>query len=120
VKRFAELDALADPELAAAWGVIGGRYRALQKGAGFDEGVVLRGMATAHQLRHPTRVIPGLDEIAFETAEEFARRAGEFLGDAGRRASIAVKLRGEVVREFSYDARWGRFLGHIARVLTQA
>ncbi len=58
-RRLLDLDRVENQELAAAWRVIRANYVAQQAAQRFDDAVVLRSLATAHQLAHPLVAIPG-------------------------------------------------------------
>jgi hypothetical protein len=120
VTRLADLDAVSEPGIAAAWRVIREQYVETQRRQQFDEAVVLRGLATAHALPHATEVMPELAAIAFDSRESFAERAAAFLADESLRASTARALRARVQESFSYDARWAAFERHLRGALTSS
>jgi hypothetical protein len=117
IESFAAMDGITDASLRAAWERVAPEYRRSRQRSGLDERTIFRGIATAHSLRHPTLLLTALNEIAFETPAELAAGATRFLADRPGRAAIAQRLRADVVRNFSYDARWQTFVEHMRRAL---
>jgi hypothetical protein len=111
---FAELDAVGDAAVRHAWQRIRPTYAADDQ---FPEAVHLRGLAAARHLPHPLTAMPSLEEIGFNSPASFRTRADAFLNDDGHRAAVAGRLRTELLRGFSYDARWHAFLTHIRQAL---
>jgi hypothetical protein len=50
-----------------------------------------------------SRLWPEFDRVTFDSADEFAARMQEFLGDEGARRSVASEMRAAVLREMSHD-----------------
>jgi hypothetical protein len=63
---------------------------------------------------------PHLNEITFESQEQFNQLADQYLAGPDLRARMAQQLRQVVVERFSYDARWKQFLSGIASGLRQS
>ena len=117
IESFAALDAVAEPAVERAWDVIGPAYRLQAMRVALSEQVILRGLSTSHALGHVLQLLPELDQVGFDTREDFAEKAKIFLDDDSRRRGITASLRRHILEHFSYDTRWRTFIEHIRRNL---
>ncbi len=71
---------------------------------------VFTNLQIASELDHPDEVFPRFNEIVFNSPEEFARLADQYLFDNSQRQELSTEMRQVVLDRFSYRATMHRFL----------
>lgn len=81
---------------------------------------LLRDTFISAELLYPDEVFPAFDEITFDSAAEFAARAGRYLGDEQLREVTTTQMRQVVVERFTYRAAMAQFIEAMSGYLTAA